>query len=129
MQWPLGGFLSFHCLAPRVSAHNPHRVHPSSKAQAVFLIFELIIYFSKPKDLSSSLIRGELFSFGWQALNGIGGDMGRTQKATLSLGCSGQRMWKVVMSCSVSLDCIFSPRCLNHSRLHNAKWNEGYGKS
>lgn len=71
---------------------TPTGYTPAPRHRLFFLIFELIIYFSKPKDLSSSLIRGELFSFGWQALGSIGGDVGRIQKATLSLGCSGQRM-------------------------------------
>lgn len=45
---------------------TPTGYSPTPKAWPWFLILKLIIYFSTPQDLSSSLIRGELFNFRWQ---------------------------------------------------------------
>lgn len=75
----------------------------------MFLIFELIIYFSKPKDLSSSLIRGELFSFTWQTLTVA---LEEIQEGLRRPPCPWGLRPKDVESCDVML-CVFGLRSLS----------------
>lgn len=122
MQWPLGGFLSFHCLAPRVSAHNPHRVHPSSKAQAVFFNLRANHLLQQAQGSLQQLDKRGAIQL-WVA--SPGSHWRRCGKDSEGRPVPGVLRPKDVKSCDVML-CVFGlrfpPGCLAHSRFHNTDW-------
>lgn len=132
------GVVALPSIVWRVSAHNRYRYTPTPTARPGFLILKLIIYFRKPKDLSSSLIRGQLFSFRWEARSSLQAALeGRWEdsEGSSAPGCSQSRGQGPRLGTALPLPAGFptpgytfpsrrelwsSPACLYHGLLKKA---------